>query len=59
MNKIIALILFCLVIIAIFINLIGLMRLIPLFITLPLLFVSIYIMLYSLLNRKKLYRRMR
>lgn len=59
MNKILALILFCLVIIAIFINLIGLMRLIPLFITLPLLFVSIYIMLYSLLNRKKLYRRMR
>lgn len=59
MNKILGLILFCFVIIAIFINLIGLMRLIPLFITLPLLFVSIYIMLYSLLNRKKLYRRMR
>jgi hypothetical protein len=50
---------FLLTLIALFINVIGLMRLIPLFLTLPLLFISIYLMFYSILQRKKVYRRMR
>ncbi|MCG5105058.1 hypothetical protein [Oceanobacillus alkalisoli] len=59
MNQLYPILLFILVVIALFVNMIGLMRLIPLFITLPLLFISIYFMLYSILNRKKVYRRMR
>lgn len=59
MNSLYPIIFFILMVVALFINVIGLMRLIPLFITLPLLFISIYLMLYSLLHRKKLYRRMR
>ncbi|MCF3942081.1 hypothetical protein [Oceanobacillus alkalisoli] len=59
MNQLYPILLFILVVIALFVNMIGLMRLIPLFITLPLLFISIYFMIYSILNRKKVYRRMR
>ena len=59
MNQLYPILLFILVVIALFVNMIGLMRLIPLFITLPLLFISIYFMLYSILHRKKVYRRMR
>jgi len=37
--------------IAFFLNLFGLMNLMPVFITLPLLFISIYLFLYSFANR--------
>ncbi|MEI3597526.1 MULTISPECIES: hypothetical protein [Oceanobacillus] len=59
MNHLYPVLFFILTVLALFINMIGLMRLIPLFLTLPLLFISIYFMLYSILHRKKAYRRMR
>ncbi|MCM3399209.1 hypothetical protein [Oceanobacillus profundus] len=43
---------------AFFLNLLGLMKLIPLFITLPLFFLSIYVTLHSLTQRN-VYRRFR
>ncbi|CDQ40636.1 MULTISPECIES: hypothetical protein [Virgibacillus] len=43
---------------AFFLNILGLMQVIPLYITLPLLFVSIYLTIYSFTN-KRLYRGMR
>lgn len=42
----------------VFLNLLALMRLIPIFITIPLLFISIYITLYSFVNRR-LYNQFR
>ncbi|WP_205317671.1 hypothetical protein [Oceanobacillus zhaokaii] len=39
-------------------NILGLMQLIPLYFTLPLLFISIYLTIYSLTHRN-IYRRMR
>ncbi|MCM3741113.1 hypothetical protein M3210_12615 [Oceanobacillus luteolus] len=59
MNNLLPLFFFLLLILALFINVIGLMRLIPLYLTLPLLFISIYLMLYSMTQKKKVYRRMR
>ncbi len=45
---------------AFFLNLFGLMKLIPLYVTLPLFFISIYITLLSMTNRNtKSYRRLR
>lgn len=45
-------------IIAFFLNLFALMKLIPLFITLPLLFLSIYLTIFSF-THKRAYRGMR
>nr|WP_084715623.1 hypothetical protein [Virgibacillus sp. SK37] len=46
---------------AFFINILGLMSVIPLYITLPLLFISIYLTVYSFTNRptRRVYRGMR
>ncbi|MFC4024456.1 hypothetical protein ACFOUV_11685 [Oceanobacillus longus] len=44
--------------VAFFLNILGLMKLIPLYFTLPLFFVSIYLTLYSMTHRK-VYRRSR
>ncbi|MCJ0931974.1 hypothetical protein MST22_12500 [Virgibacillus halodenitrificans] len=46
---------------AFFINILGLMSIIPLYITLPLLFISIYLTVYSFTNRttRRVYRGMR
>ncbi|WP_157087742.1 hypothetical protein [Oceanobacillus damuensis] len=43
---------------AFFLNLLGLMKLIPLYFTMPLFFLSIYLTLYSLSHRN-VYRRSR
>lgn len=59
MNHLYPVLFFILAVLALFVNMIGLMRLIPLFLTLPLLFISIYFMLYSIMHRKRTYRRMR
>ena len=59
MNNLYPFFFFILVVVALFFNIIGLMRLIPLYVTLPLLFISIYLLFYSLLTRKRMYRRMR
>lgn len=45
-------------IIAFFLNILGLMRLIPLYITLPLLFLSIYFTIFTF-THKRVYRGMR
>ncbi|WP_156288889.1 hypothetical protein [Oceanobacillus salinisoli] len=45
--------------IAFLFNLLGLMQLMPLYITLPLLFISIYLTIYSFTNQKSYRRRMR
>ncbi|OZU90619.1 hypothetical protein CIL03_05635 [Virgibacillus indicus] len=47
-----------LTIISFFLNILGLMSLIPLYFTLPLLFVSIYLTIYSFTHRR-VYRGMR
>lgn len=59
MNNLYPIFFFLLAILALFINIIGLMRLVPLYLTLPLLFITIYLMLYSLFARKRVHRRMR
>ncbi|MEC5423595.1 hypothetical protein QGM71_08835 [Virgibacillus sp. C22-A2] len=43
---------------AFFLNILGLMAIIPLYITLPLLFLSIYLTIYSF-THKRVYRGMR
>ncbi|WP_170138887.1 hypothetical protein [Oceanobacillus chungangensis] len=43
---------------SVILNILGLMQLIPLYFTLPLLFISIYLTIYSLTQRN-IYRRMR
>ncbi|RKQ32631.1 hypothetical protein D8M06_11880 [Oceanobacillus halophilus] len=48
-----------LTLVAFFLNIFGLMQLIPPYITLPLLFISIYLTIYSFTNRKTYRRRMR
>ncbi|NLI67786.1 MAG: hypothetical protein GX374_04005 [Bacilli bacterium] len=49
---------FCVTIVVAFLNLLALMRLLPLYLTLPLLFFSIYATLYTFFNRN-LHRRVR
>ncbi|GAB3789821.1 hypothetical protein GCM10028868_01650 [Virgibacillus kimchii] len=44
---------------AFFLNILGLMSLIPLYITLPLFFIAIYLTMYSFANQKRTPRRMR
>ncbi|RYG72114.1 hypothetical protein EU245_11535 [Lentibacillus lipolyticus] len=51
MRDILPLIFLLLTIVAAILNLFGLMRLIPLFITLPALFISIYLTIYSFTHR--------
>jgi len=41
-----------------FLNILGLMSLIPLYITLPLFFAAIYLTMYSFANQKRRTRRM-
>ncbi|WP_443089741.1 hypothetical protein [Virgibacillus sp. MG-45] len=48
-----------LTIIAFFLNILGLMRLIPLYITLPLLFFSIYFTIYTFTHKNAYRGRMR
>lgn len=55
-NKFVPLLFLFLTIIASFLNILALMRLIPLFITLPLLFTAIFFTIFSLTYRKT-YRR--
>nr|WP_227001950.1 hypothetical protein [Virgibacillus necropolis] len=47
-----------LTIFAFFLNILGFMQLIPLYITLPLLFISIYLTIFSFTHRK-VFRRLR
>ncbi|TMN23129.1 hypothetical protein FH966_09665 [Lentibacillus cibarius] len=51
MRDILPLFFLVLTVVAAFLNLFGLMRLIPLYITLPALFVSIYLTIYSFTHR--------
>ncbi|GAA0444999.1 MAG: hypothetical protein ACQEWU_16055 [Bacillota bacterium] len=44
--------------VAFFLNILGLMQVIPLYITLPILFLAIYLTIYSFANRR-VYRGMR
>ena len=49
---------FVLTIVAFFLNMLGLMKLIPLFITLPVLFISTYMTLFSFTHRRTFRGRM-
>ncbi|HLR09669.1 MAG TPA: hypothetical protein VK136_10535 [Bacillota bacterium] len=49
---------FVLTVIAFFLNFLGLMKLIPLFITLPLLFISLYMTIFSFFHRRTFRGRM-
>lgn len=53
MKKMPILIMLTFVVIAFFLNILGLMQLIPPIITLPLLFISIFIIIYYVNNRKR------
>ncbi|WP_085994457.1 hypothetical protein [Oceanobacillus senegalensis] len=44
---------------AFFMNVLGLMQLVPLYVTLPFLFISIYLTIYSFTNQNTYRRRMR
>ncbi|RKQ14143.1 hypothetical protein D8M05_14015 [Oceanobacillus bengalensis] len=59
MQQIYPILFLILLISAFFLNILGLMQLIPLFFTLPLLFISIYLTIYSFRNPKNYRRRMR
>ncbi|TQS75805.1 hypothetical protein DX933_05920 [Ornithinibacillus gellani] len=52
MRELLPVIFTILVFIAFFLNILGLMRLIPLYITLPLLFLSIYLSIYSMTHKR-------
>lgn len=52
MQGILPFIFLMIMIIAIILNVFGLMQLIPLYITLPLLFISIYLTIYTFTHRK-------
>jgi len=59
MKRILPLLFFLLMIVAFFFNILGLMSLMPLYVTLPLLFISIYLTLYSFMNRNVYRKRMK
>ncbi|MDY0407910.1 hypothetical protein RWD45_03900 [Virgibacillus soli] len=59
MREILPFLFLSLVIVAFFLNILGLMRLIPLYFTLPLLFFSIYFTIFSFTHRKTYRGRMR
>ncbi|MFD1360156.1 hypothetical protein [Lentibacillus salinarum] len=52
MRELLPFIFLIITLIAAFLNLLGLMRLIPLYITLPLLFISIYLTIFSFTHRR-------
>ncbi|GAB4073963.1 hypothetical protein GCM10028778_14660 [Barrientosiimonas marina] len=51
MKNLLPFLFFLLTVVAIFFNLLGLMQLIPLYITLPFLFISIYLTIFSFTHR--------
>lgn len=59
MKRLLPLLFFLLMIVAFYFNILGLMSLMPLYVTLPLLFISIYLTLYSFMNRNVYRKRMK
>ncbi|RLL45068.1 hypothetical protein D8M04_09365 [Oceanobacillus piezotolerans] len=59
MQQLIPFLFFILLIISFFLNILGLLQLIPLYLTLPLLFISIYLTIYSFANQNTNRRRIR
>jgi hypothetical protein len=59
MRKLLPFLFFLLMIVAFYFNILGLMSLMPLYLTLPLLFLSIYLTLYSFMNRNVYRKRMK
>ncbi|WP_164669458.1 hypothetical protein [Virgibacillus doumboii] len=59
MQEILPFIFLMVTIIAVFLNILGLMQLIPIFITLPMLFISIYLTIYTFTHRNVYRGRMR
>lgn len=59
MNGFLSLVFLIMTLFAAFANLLGLMQLIPLYITLPMLFISIYLTIYSFTHRHVYRGRMR
>jgi len=59
MQKFFPIFFFLLTIVAFYLNILGLMKLMPLYITLPLFFISIYLTLYSFFNRNVYRKRMK
>ncbi|GGJ95197.1 hypothetical protein GCM10007063_17150 [Lentibacillus kapialis] len=51
MKELLPFIFFVITVVAAFLNLLGLMQLIPLYITLPLLFISIYLTIFTFTHR--------
>ncbi|HLT57052.1 MAG TPA: hypothetical protein VK057_13195 [Bacillota bacterium] len=59
MHPLFQILFFLFFVIAFCLNILGLMRIIPLYVTLPMLFISIYLALYSLFYQKPYRKRMR
>ncbi|WP_010529943.1 hypothetical protein [Lentibacillus jeotgali] len=59
MKELLPFIFLMITVIAVFLNLLGLMQLIPLYITLPMLFISIYLTIFTFTHRNVYRGRMR